>query len=80
MIIVLNSSADILLVSVLIKSLTMTSSCSFFWGEFLCLVILFGSLFVCLCVCVIARKACCIPGPEKMAILRRGPPKKEATS
>lgn len=41
----LSSSPDILLVSVMIKSLVMTSSFSFFWVEFLHLVILSGTLF-----------------------------------
>ena len=34
-IVILNSGSDILLVSVLIKSLAVVSSCFFLWGEFL---------------------------------------------
>ena len=41
-IVILNSGSDILLVSVLVKSLAVVSSCSFFWGEFLRFVILKG--------------------------------------
>ena len=51
-IVVLNSGSGILLIAVLISSLTVTSSGSFFWGVFLHLVILSRSLLLCVCVCV----------------------------
>ena len=59
---VLNSSSDLLLVSVLIKYLSMTSSCSLFWGEFL-------SHYFLLCV---IEKSVVFLLLRVMAILRRG--------
>ena len=65
--IVLNSGSGILLISALIKSLAVTFSCSFFWGEFLYLVILSMALFS----YVIVRKACYIPPHESNGYIKK---------
>ena len=72
-IIILNSDLDILLIFVLIKSLAMISSCSFFWCEFIHLVILPESLGVCVCEREreIVRKACRIPAPESNGYIKK---------
>ena len=64
MIVVLNSGSGILLIYVLIRSLAMTSSCSFFWDEFLHLGIL--PRYLC------QESLLCFLLLRVMALLRRG--------